>query len=59
MKKVREVIDFVKASGGIEYAKDAMESYFREALDILESFGDSPYKNSLRDLVNYTIQREK
>ncbi len=59
MKKVREVIDFVKASGGIEYAKNAMESYFKEALDILESFRDSTYKNSLRDLVNYTIQREK
>jgi octaprenyl-diphosphate synthase len=59
MKKVREVIDFVKASGGIEYAKNAMESYFKEALDILESFGDSNYKNSLRDLVSYTIQREK
>jgi octaprenyl-diphosphate synthase len=59
MKKVREVIDFVKASGGIEYAKNAMESYFKEALDILESFGDSTYKNSLRDLVSYTIQREK
>ncbi|MDZ7605020.1 MAG: polyprenyl synthetase family protein [Cyclobacteriaceae bacterium] len=59
MKKVREVIEFVKASGGIEYAKKAMESYFREALDILESFADSPYKSSLRDLVNYTIQREK
>ena len=59
MKKVREVINFVKASGGIEYAKKAMESYFREANDILESFSDSQYKNSLRDLVNYTIQREK
>jgi octaprenyl-diphosphate synthase len=53
------VIDFVKASGGIEYAKNAMESYFKEALDILESFGDSNYKNSLRNLVNFTIQREK
>jgi len=59
MKKVREVIEFVKASGGIEYAKKAMESYYREALDILESFSDSPFKNSLRDLVNYTIHREK
>jgi len=59
MRKVREVIDFVKASGGIEYAKKIMEQYFLEALDILQSFPDSSYKNSLRDLVNYTIQREK
>lgn len=58
-KKVREVIDFVKDSGGIEYAHGVMEKFYREALDILEDFKDSIFKNSLKDLVQFTIMRNK
>lgn len=58
-KKVHEVIDFVKASGGIEYAQKVMEKFYNEALDILKSFNGSPFKNSLNDLVQFTIMREK
>ncbi|NJN24556.1 MAG: polyprenyl synthetase family protein [Cyclobacteriaceae bacterium] len=58
-KKVQEVIDFVKGSGGIEYAREVMQKYYNEALDILHSFRDSPFKSSLSDLVQFTIMREK
>jgi len=58
-KKVHEVIDFVKASGGIEYAQEVMEKFYNEALDILKSFNGSPFKNSLNNLVQFTIMREK
>ncbi|NOT73890.1 MAG: polyprenyl synthetase family protein [Cyclobacteriaceae bacterium] len=58
-KKVREVIDFVKKSGGIEYAKEAMDRYYKQALDILKDFPESVYKNSLMQLVEFTIQRVK
>ena len=58
-KKVQEVIDFVKKSGGIEYAEGVMEKFYNEALGILQSFTDSTYKNSLNDLVQFTIMREK
>lgn len=58
-KKVQEVIAFVKASGGIEYAQGIMEKFYNEALEILGTFNDSTYKNSLRDLVQFTIMREK
>lgn len=58
-KKVHEVIEFVKKSGGIEYAQEIMERYYSEALDILQSFDDSTYKNSLKDLVQFTVKREK
>ena len=57
--KVREVIDFVKQSGGIEYAVSVMERYKDEALEMLAEFPDSPYKNSLETLVSFTISREK
>ena len=58
-KKVQEVIDFVKQSGGIEYANTAMRTYYQEARAILDEFPDSPYKQSLAGLVAYTIEREK
>ncbi len=58
-KAVNEVISFVKKSGGLEYAKDIMNNYFQEALSLLADFPDSEYKNSLEDLVRYTIERKK
>lgn len=56
-KKVREVIAYVKQSGGIQYAVEKMNHYHREALEILQSFPDSDYRSSLRDLVQFTIDR--
>jgi octaprenyl-diphosphate synthase len=58
-KKVREVIDFVKSSGGIEYAKEVMNNYYKKAQDILSEFPDSAYRKSLGELVTYTIERTK
>ncbi len=57
-KKVGEVIAFVKESGGIEYATQAMQRYYEEAKSILCTFPESPYKNSLSLLLRYTIERE-
>lgn len=58
-KKVNEVIAFVKKSGGIEYANSVMEKYHQEALQLLNIFPESDYKNSLIQLVQFTIERSK
>lgn len=58
-EKVAEVIEFVRNSGGMEYATDVMNQYRTEAFDILERFPDSEVKTSLRDLVSYVTEREK
>src|SRR5690606_24155214 len=58
-KAVNEVIEFVKNSGGLNYAQEVMIGFYREALDILADFPDSEYKNSLKDLVSFTIERQK
>jgi octaprenyl-diphosphate synthase len=58
-KVVKEIINFVKASGGIQYATEIMIKYHEEALLILDSFKDSLYKKSLVDLVQFTIERSK
>ena len=58
-KKVKEVIAFVKASGGIEYAHQVMKNFHQEALALLEAFPESDYKRSLIQLVQFTIERNK
>jgi octaprenyl-diphosphate synthase len=58
-RAVNQVIDFVKKSGGLEYAKGVMDRFYQEALDILKEFPDSEYKTSLHALVRYTIERQK
>jgi octaprenyl-diphosphate synthase len=58
-KVVKEVIDFVKSSGGIEYAHKVMNDFHNQALEILDQFQDSVYRQSLKDLVRFTIERSK
>ena len=57
--KVKEVIEFVKQSGGLDYAKDTMNDFYKKALNIANEFEDSIYKSSLVNLVKYTIERAK
>ena len=58
-EKVQEVIAFVRSSGGIDYAKEAMYRYRREAFEILHTFPESPARQSLEDLVVYVTERKK
>jgi octaprenyl-diphosphate synthase len=58
-KYVSEVIAFVKAAGGLEYATGVMERYHRQATDILVTLPPSVYRDSLEHLVQYTIDRTK
>ncbi|MFN3939002.1 MAG: polyprenyl synthetase family protein, partial [Chitinophagales bacterium] len=53
-KKVKEVIDFVKQSGGIRYAENKMEQYRDEAFAILESLSQNASNNGLKELVLFT-----
>jgi octaprenyl-diphosphate synthase len=57
--KVKEVIDFVKSTGGIAYATQRMQEFAKEAREILQQFPDSAYRTSLENLLNYTIERNK
>lgn len=58
-KKIQEVIDYVKASGGIDYAKEVMQGYYQKSRELLMDFPDSQYRQSLLDLVQFTIERSK
>ncbi|RXK49813.1 polyprenyl synthetase family protein [Aquirufa rosea] len=58
-KSIREVIEFVKNTGGLEYATKRMHEFAAEAREILNKFPESKYRNSLNDLLGYTIERNK
>lgn len=58
-RKVQEVIDFVLKSGGIEYAKKAMDKYRDKAFELLDTFEDSEAKRSLKDLILFVTERKK
>jgi octaprenyl-diphosphate synthase len=56
--KVDEVIGYVKASGGIEYARGKMREYQQAAMEMLESFPDSDARRAMVQLVDYVIDRK-
>lgn len=56
-KRVKEVIHFVKTHQGLEYATAKMKEFQQKAIDLLDSFPSSPYKDSLLLMVNYVIDR--
>lgn len=55
--KVKEVIAFVKQSGGMEYATKKMMEYQEQAFRVLDYFPENTYKTSLKELVRYTTER--
>lgn len=56
---IAEVIRFVSENQGIDYASLKMNQYCDKALAILDMYPESEVKNSLQDLVNYTVLRNK
>jgi len=57
-KKVKFVIDTVTENGGIIYAAEKMTAYRDEALEILNSFPESPVRQALEELVRFTTDRK-
>ena len=57
-KRVREVIAFVKENGGIEYTISQMQKQRQKALQILDEFPDSEYKEALINMINYVVERK-
>lgn len=56
---VTEVVQFVKEMGGIEFATKKMQEFKTRAIDTLLTFPDSPARESLKDLVEFTVARNK
>lgn len=57
--KVAEIIDFVRSSGGMDYANSKMLQYQQEAFNILNEFPDHSSRTALEQLVRFTTERKK
>jgi octaprenyl-diphosphate synthase len=58
-KEINEVISFVTATGGLEYAELKMNRFRDKALSILDSYPESEVRDSLKSLVYFTTSRDK
>lgn len=58
-KRVKEVISYVRANGGLDYAVKKMLSFKNQALALLEPYPNTPYKEALTLMVNYVVERKK
>lgn len=56
-KELQWIKDFIIQNEGIAYSQKVMLQYKEEAMELIKPFPDSPSKQSLIDLVNYTIER--
>ena len=57
-KRVKELIAFVKSSGGLDYAIQVMKDFQQKAKDILNEFPDSEVRRSLHLMLDYVIERK-
>ncbi len=57
-KRVKELIQFVKNSGGLDYAMTVMKDFQQKAKNILDEFSDSEAKHSLSLMLDYVIERK-
>jgi octaprenyl-diphosphate synthase len=56
--KIQQIVAFIHKYQGIKYATDTMNSLRTQAFEVLEEIkSQSPYKENLRELVNFVIDR--
>ena len=58
-ERVKEVIDVVIKTGGISYSEHKMLEYKDKALSLINNLPHNKAKESMIDLVNYSIYRDK
>ena len=58
-EKVNYLIQYVTDNGGLTYSAAVMQAYIDEAAALLETFPESPARTSLRELMRYSIERNK
>jgi octaprenyl-diphosphate synthase len=56
-KAIEYIINTIHRSGGIEYATKKMNEHADQAREILNRFPENKYRNALREIVDFTINR--
>lgn len=55
---VKKVVDLVTRSGGIKYATQKMEEFYRKAKEVLSQFPESDTRKGLEDMIGFVIERK-
>ena len=58
-EKINDVVNLVKQHKGLDYAKEKMHLYHKEALSILNDFKNNDANKSLKLLLDYVVNRKK
>lgn len=58
-REIKNVIEFVRKSGGLEYAESKMKQYSDAALHLLDAYPDSETKSALAEFVIFSSLRKK
>ncbi len=58
-KELNFLIKTVSETGGLDYAAHKMNEYYLQSISELEKFPDSKYKEALKDLIKFSIERNK
>ena len=56
---VNEVVQFVNDLGGIEFAESKMQEFKHDALEQLMQYPDTPAREAMKNLVEFTVSRKK
>ena len=56
---IKQLMDFVRNHGGLEYAQKTMTDFVEKSKAVLHETPDNEARQSLLDLIDYTISRKK
>ena len=54
---IKDIIDYVTEIGGIDYTQKKIKEYYNSAIEDLKYFEDNEFKESLKNLIKYVIER--
>ena len=54
---LNDLKEIVTSAGGFNYAEQKIEEFNHQALDAISPYPDSPYKQSMVDLISFNVQR--
>ena len=54
---IKDIISYVTEMGGIDYTQKKINEYYNSAVDDLKYFEDNEFKESLKKLIKYVIER--
>ena len=58
-RDIKQITEFVETSGGRQYAEDVMRREAGEAIKAVSNLPNSPIRETLIELVSYSISRRR